>query len=134
MTELEKTFKGLADVTRLRILNLLLHGELCVCDVQYVLGALQPNISRHLTYLKNAGLVVDRREGPRMCYRLADPIEGLGKELFSFLRTAFLQDAVFTNDSCKLQKAIEAGACNATQWRPYSGLAKSAGHGERGGQ
>lgn len=134
MKELEKLFKGLADVTRLRILNLLLHGELCVCDVQHVLGALQPNISRHLTYLKNAGLVVDRRQGPRMYYSLADPIDGMGKELFPFLRSAFSQDAVFSNDSQKLRKAIEAGACNAAQWRPYSGLAKGAGHAERGGR
>jgi len=134
MRELEKIFKGLADLTRLRILNLLLHGELCVCDVQYVLGLLQPNISRHLTYLKNSGLVLDRREGPRMCYRLADPIEGLSKELFAFLRTAFSQNAAFADDSHKLQKAIEDGACNATQWHPYSGLPKDLCNTERKGQ
>ena len=76
MRELEQVFKGLADQTRLRILNLLLHGELCVCDIQYVLESSQPNVSRHLTYLKNSGLVVDRREGARMYYRLAQPNEG----------------------------------------------------------
>ena len=133
MRKLEKTFKGLADGTRLRILNLLLHGELCVCDVQHVLGALQPNISRHLTYLKNAGLVVDRRDGPRMCYRLADPIEGLGKELFSFLRTAFSHDAAFASDSQRLQKAIEDRSCSDTQGRPYSGLPKDLSNSEHGG-
>ena len=63
MKELEQLFKGLADQTRLRILNLLIHGELCVCDIQYVLESPQPNVSRHLTYLKNSGLVLDRRDG-----------------------------------------------------------------------
>ena len=62
--ELEQCFKGLADQSRLRILNLLLQGELCVCDIRYVLEASQPNVSRHLTYLKSSGLVADRREGP----------------------------------------------------------------------
>ena len=63
---LEIFFKGLADVSRLRILSLLLHGELCGCDIQYVLDASQSNVSRHLTYLKNSGLVLDRRSGYRV--------------------------------------------------------------------
>ena len=75
MRDLEQLFKGLADQTRLRILNLLIHGELCVCDIQYVLESSQPNVSRHLTYLKNSGLLLDRREGARMYYRLAQPSE-----------------------------------------------------------
>lgn len=122
MRKLEKLFKGLADVTRLRILNLLLHGELCVCDVQHVVGALQPNISRHLTYLKNSGLVIDRRDGPRICYRLAEPTDGARKQLFSFLQAAFVEDPAFASDARKLREAIESGECNAKQWRPYSGL------------
>ena len=72
MKELEQYFKALGDSNRLRILNLLLHGELCVCDIQYVLENTQPNISRHLAYLKNSGLVIDRRDGFRIFYRLAD--------------------------------------------------------------
>ena len=56
MKELEQYCKGMADRNRLRILNLLLHGELCGCDIQYVLDTSQPNISRHLQYLKNSGL------------------------------------------------------------------------------
>ena len=49
MNEVERYFKGLADNNRLRIINLLMHGELCGCDIQYVLEASQPNVSRHLT-------------------------------------------------------------------------------------
>lgn len=54
MLELESIFKALGDTNRLRIVNLLLHGELCVCDIQYVLENSQPNISRHLAYLKRS--------------------------------------------------------------------------------
>jgi ArsR family transcriptional regulator len=52
LVQVTDAFKGLADPTRLRILNLLPHGELCGCDIQVVLETPQPNASRHLTYLK----------------------------------------------------------------------------------
>ena len=127
MNDLERICKGLADTNRLRILSLLLHGELCVCDLQYVLGSPQPNVSRHLTYLKNSGLVLDRRDGARICYRLADPHEGLRRQLFHFLQAAFKDEEVFVKDSCKLKEAVEAGCCNASAWRPYSALTGSRG-------
>ena len=111
MKELEKLFKGLADHTRLRVINLLLHGELCVCDIQYVLGSPQPNVSRHLAYLKHSGLVIDRREGQRMYYRLAEQGEAARRRLLAFLQAAFAASDEFERDSRKLQKAIERGAC-----------------------
>ena len=70
MMEVETVFKALGDSNRLRIVNLLLHGELCVCDIQYVLENSQPNISRHLAYLKRSKMVLDRRDGYRVFYRL----------------------------------------------------------------
>jgi DNA-binding transcriptional ArsR family regulator len=57
-----------------------------VCDLQYLLASPQPNVSRHLTYLKNSGLVLDRRDGSHMCYSLADPHEGIRSQLFSASR------------------------------------------------
>ena len=126
MRELEELFKGLADRTRLRIMNLLLHGELCVCDIQYVLDSPQPNVSRHLAYLKHSGLVADRREGQRIFYRLADQGEVTRKRLFAFLRKAFAASEEFERDSRKLKKAIERGSCNATEWRPLLALARSS--------
>jgi ArsR family transcriptional regulator, arsenate/arsenite/antimonite-responsive transcriptional repressor len=122
MKELERLFKGLADQTRLRILNLLLHGELCVCDIQYVLQSSQPNVSRHLTYLRSSGLVLDRREGARMYYRLAQPTEGAHKLLFEFLRDLFQSSPYLEEDSRQLKKSIQSGSCTASQWHPYSGL------------
>ncbi len=123
MKELEQTFKALADVTRLRILNLLLHGELCVCDIHFVLDSPQPNVSRHLTYLKNSGLVRDRREGPRVYYALTEPAKGLRHHLFAFLGRAFEERELLKKDLHKLAKAVERGTCNASEWPQVPELA-----------
>lgn len=114
MNELERIFKGLADHTRLRIVNLLLGGELCVCDIQYVLGSPQPNVSRHLAYLKHSGWVLDRREGQRMYYRLAERDEAAQRSLLAFLRGAFATSDEFERDSRELRNAIERGACTVS--------------------
>ena len=77
LTHLEALFKALADVTRLRILALLLGGEICVCHIHESLRISQPKASRHLAYLRRTGLVQTRRQGLWIYYRLAevsDPI------------------------------------------------------------
>ena len=127
MKELEQYFKALADANRLRILNLLLHGELCVCDIQFVLEASQPNVSRHLAYLKNSGLVLDRRDGFRIFYRLAEPKQGTKKRLFEFLQDAYKSEERLQDDTRRLKEAIQEGACTVSEWKPYSavGAAKS---------
>lgn len=122
MKELEQYFKALGDTNRLRILNLLLHGELCVCDIQYVLEATQPNVSRHLSYLKNSGLVLDRRDGYRIFYRLADPKRGIQKRLFEFLQDAYKNEDQLQADKKRLKEAIEAGSCTVSEFNPYSAL------------
>src|SRR6187401_3538810 len=74
---LETAFKALADATRLRILGLLLAGEVCVCDIHQSLKIPQSKASRHLAYLRRAGLVETRRDGLWIHYRigsLADPV------------------------------------------------------------
>ena len=103
---LEQCFMGLADRTRLRIVNLLLHGELCGCDIQYVLDVSQSAVSRHLNYLKRAGLVLDRRDGYRVFYRLADADAHESSLLFDHLRRAFAQDKAFAVDLKGLKAAI----------------------------
>jgi len=122
MKELEQYFKALGDTNRLRILNLLLHGELCVCDIQYVLEATQPNVSRHLSYLKNSGLVLDRRDGYRIFYRLADPRQGIKKRLFEFLQDTYKTEDQMQADKKRLKEAIEGGSCTVSEFKPYSGL------------
>jgi ArsR family transcriptional regulator len=111
VAELERSLKGLADVTRLRIINLLCWGELCGCDIQRVLEASQSNVSRHLTYLKHAGLVNDRRDGFRVFYRLASAESETLKNLFQFLAAAFRRDGGFRSDLRRLKEAIKDGAC-----------------------
>lgn len=77
LAEMEGLFKALADVTRLRILGLLLGGEVCVCDIHESLKIPQPRASRHLAYLRRSGLVETRRDGLWIHYRLgrlADPV------------------------------------------------------------
>ncbi len=125
MQNLTDYFKGLADSNRLRILNLLLHGEFCGCDIQYVMATSQPNVSRHLNYLKNCGLVTDRRVGYRVFYSLAEDKHDVLKPLFRVLRSAFSTEEILKQDTRKLKKAIESGACTVGQWRPYSGLMSS---------
>ncbi len=70
---MEAVFKALADQTRLRILGLLAAGEVCVCEIHDSLRIPQSTASRHLAYLKRAGLVTDRRQGLWVHYRLATP-------------------------------------------------------------
>jgi ArsR family transcriptional regulator len=117
---MEQRFMGLADRTRLRILNLLLRGELCGCDVQYVLDVSQSNVSRHLNYLKRAGLVLDRRDGYRVFYRLVEPNDRSSSLLFEYLRHAFAQDKTFSDDLKGLKAAIRDGACTISELRVAS--------------
>jgi len=120
MKEVERYFKGLADRNRLRIVGLLFQGELCGCDIQYVLGIPQPRVSRHLSYLKNSGLVNDRRSGFRVFYSLVNDQQGTTKALFDWLRTVFKRDETFRKDEQKLKRAIAHGACTVSQSHLYS--------------
>lgn len=72
LTGMETFFMALADKTRLRLLNLMRQDEICVCFFAEVLGESQPKISRHLAYLRNAGIVEARREGKWMHYSISE--------------------------------------------------------------
>jgi len=79
ISTIERLFQALGDATRLRILGLLSTGEVCVCHIHETLRVSQPKASRHLAYLRRAGLVETRRQGLWVYYRLAearDPVEG----------------------------------------------------------
>ena len=71
--DMELFFRALADRTRLRLINLMSQGEICVCFFVEVIGTNQPKISRHLAYLRRAGIVDARREGKWMHYQLTTP-------------------------------------------------------------
>jgi len=72
MSELTTIFKALSDETRLRIIKLLEKGELCVCDITMALDMVQPKVSFHLSALKEAGLIKDRKQGKWIHYSLSD--------------------------------------------------------------
>jgi ArsR family transcriptional regulator len=72
MQDILNIFKALSEETRLRVLSLLRHGELCVCDIVAALDMIQPKVSFHLAVLKEAGLIKDRKQGKWVHYRIDD--------------------------------------------------------------
>ncbi|HEX8288309.1 MAG TPA: metalloregulator ArsR/SmtB family transcription factor [Pyrinomonadaceae bacterium] len=89
---LELFFAALADRTRLRLLNLMRDGEVCVCFFAETLATNNPKISRHLSYLKRAGLVSGRRDGKWMHYRITEPKHKTATEMFSKLMEMLKDD------------------------------------------
>jgi ArsR family transcriptional regulator len=81
--QMELLFRALADRTRLRLLNLMAAGEVCVCFFVEVLGESQPKISRHLAYLRRAGVVAARRDGKWMHYRISTPEDPHAARVFA---------------------------------------------------
>ena len=104
MKNTAQLFKALSDETRLRILGLLLEGELCVCDLVAVLELPQSTVSRHLAYLRNSGLVSDSRHGVWMHYRLPDSESAMRQDLLSALRKNLKRQPQFQDDQDRLQK------------------------------
>lgn len=82
-------FKGFADPTRLRILNVLAAGELCVCDIVDILGVAQPAVSRHLAYLRRSGLVSATRDWKFAHYRLTTPRDAVHQTLIGCVAACF---------------------------------------------
>jgi ArsR family transcriptional regulator, arsenate/arsenite/antimonite-responsive transcriptional repressor len=126
---LEDYFRGLSDATRLRILNLLFHNELCGCDFQHLLEIAQPVVSRHLLYLKRSGLVEDRRDGFRVFYRLMET-KAL-KQLFDFLRQAFHGQEVFIRDLTLLRQVMAEGKLPSRAGRSLAPGNERRGRGRR---
>lgn len=102
-------FKALADTTRLRILGLLLTGEVCVCDIHESLRIPQPKTSRHLAYLRKVGLVEARREGLWMHYRLAELPDPLLQSIADTVRHVLTHLDTVHKDAGRLQK--KTGCC-----------------------
>jgi ArsR family transcriptional regulator, arsenate/arsenite/antimonite-responsive transcriptional repressor len=89
VADLDALFKGFAEPTRLRILNLLAAGELCVCDIVTLLRLPQSTVSRHLGYLLRSELVEVTREWKFAHYRLAAPTNPIHRNLLNCVRTCF---------------------------------------------
>jgi ArsR family transcriptional regulator len=100
--DLELFFSALADRTRLRLLNLLRDGEVCVCFFAGTLGTNNPKISRHLSYLKRADLVIGRRDGKWMHYSLQRPTEKQAADLFDATMKMIEEDPEMKRDRKRL--------------------------------
>jgi ArsR family transcriptional regulator, arsenate/arsenite/antimonite-responsive transcriptional repressor len=103
-TLLAATEIAIADPTRLRILNLVLGGELCVCDIVNALRIPQPTVSRHLAYLRRAGLVEARRAGLWIHYKLAAPQTMFHKKLIECLGCCFQDVPQLAKDTKQLKR------------------------------
>lgn len=109
MIRADRTFRAFADETRLRIIHLLTRHELCVCDIMKVISAPQPKISRHLAYLKRAGLVTDRKQGPWRYYSLAKPASVFQKRLIDCVGSCLDEAPILKRDAERLLCAGRKG-------------------------
>jgi len=98
-------FRALGDRTRLRLLNLMTEGELCVCYFVEILGESQPKISRHLAYLRRVGIVAARREGKWMHYRIARPPDAHQARVLDCVLDALAVDRQMQRDRQSLERA-----------------------------
>lgn len=99
---MELLFRALADRTRLRLLNLMGDDEVCVCYFVEVLRTPQPKISRHLAYLRRAGVVDARREGKWMHYRIIDPADSRAAQVFRDVRSWLSNNPAMQRDRSRL--------------------------------
>ena len=112
MHDLARLFKALSDASWLRILNLLLStGELCVCDIERVLDATQTKVSRHLAYLKGAGLVSDRRKGFWMLYSIPKTLSSDHRLILATASRTMQSNPKGQHDILQLAIDISKGCC-----------------------
>ena len=102
-------FKAVADPVRLRLLSLLVEGEVCVCHLHDALELPQSTVSRHLAYLRKRGLVVGRKEGLWVHYRLARPGSALHRRLIDCVRACVKEVAILELDRGKLSRRTCCG-------------------------
>ena len=119
--DLELFFAALADRTRLRLLNLMRDGEVCVCFFAEAIGTNNPKISRHLAYLKRASLVVGRRDGKWMHYRIQQPRNKYAAEVLPSTMRMLKEDGEFESD----RNRLIAACCSPTAPVQIKGRAKA---------
>ena len=108
---LTRVFRALGDETRVRIVALLVHGELCVCHLEEALGLSQPNCSRQLGILKAAGIVDSRRDGTWVYYRITEQEHASVKSVIEVLARTFGAERSLRSDHTRLKKNCGPAAC-----------------------
>ena len=113
-TKVDHMFRAFADPIRLRILHLVAGGELCVCDLVEVLELPQPTVSRHLSYLRRAGLVNTRTEASWNYYSLAPARGGFHQRLLACLGACFTDVPELRVDARRVERVrARNGRCDA---------------------
>lgn len=115
---MERFFQALGDKTRLRLLNLIGEQEICVCYLVEILEAPQPKISRHLAYLRSAGMVDARREGKWMHYRIVMPPNAGAAQILRQTLLSLKDEKEMRADRVRLAKALGIPA----QWVALQGV------------
>lgn len=110
-TDVNLMFRAFSDGTRLRILRLLLGGELCVGDIVSAIRVPQPTASRHLAYLRKAGLVQTRKNGLWNYYRLAEAETKFQQDLIKCLRSCFMDVPELATDEKRVNQLRKKGGC-----------------------
>lgn len=108
---LTRLFRALGDETRIRIVALLVHGELCVCHLEEALGLSQPNCSRQLGILKAANVVDSRREGTWVYYRISEQEYASVEAVIGVLAKTFGAERALRADHARLKKNCGPNAC-----------------------
>lgn len=129
LLQMEVLFRACADQTRLRILNMLAcESEICVYPLVEVLKTNQPKVSRHLSYLKRAGLIADRKDGLRVYYRLVAPLPEHAEKIMECLASSCQEIPEMQQDVQRLQAILdkEAPANSARQAQATSTMLAAA--------
>jgi ArsR family transcriptional regulator len=111
MEQITQMFRSLSEEMRLRIIMLLIHGELCVCDLMAVLDEPQSKVSRHLAYLKHSGLLSSKRVGVWMHYSLKEPLDKISQAQLNFMKKQLAHQPLFEEDFKKMEKAKKQKKC-----------------------
>lgn len=110
----ETFFRALSDATRLRSLMLLArHTELCVCELTQALDLPQPKVSRHLAALREAGVVLDRRAGQWVHYRIHPELPPWARQVLERTAAGVADEGVYAQDAARLRLMNEAAAAAA---------------------
>src|SRR5262245_6829513 len=121
--DMERLFRALADRTRLRLINLMAGSEVCVCFFVEILGATQPVVSRHLAYLRRAGIVAARRDGKWMHYRILESRDPFAASVLADVRAWMASDPEMQRERKRLLKVC----CAAVNGRRVGSSSSPAG-------
>lgn len=109
---MEELFKALGEHNRLRILALLINGEMCVCEIEDCLDLSQSNLSRHLNALKNCGILQSYKKAQWVYYNISDSFIESNKELWAYLSKQFADSSEYAVDCENCQKCKDKNLCD----------------------